>query len=48
MALAMVFAAFADDPTLDFGITQFDGSAELDYIIDLDNETTGMRKGHNS
>ena len=42
MALAMVFAAFADDPAWNFGITKFDGSAELDYIIDLDAETTGM------
>lgn len=43
MALAMVFAAFADDPAWNFGITKFDGSAELDYIIDLDAETTGMK-----
>lgn len=46
MALAMVFAAFADDPAWNFGITKFDGSAELDYIIDLDAETTGMANAH--
>lgn len=42
MALAMVFAAFADDPAWNFGITKFDGDATISYTIDLDAEAFGM------
>lgn len=42
MALAMVFAAFADDPTIAPAFSDFTGSAEFGYKIDLDAKAFGM------
>ncbi len=42
MALAMVFAAFADDPSLVPAFSDFTGSASFGYDYDLDADAFGM------
>ena len=41
-ALALVSAVFADEPSVTPVTSEFTGNAKLEWIADLDGETTGM------
>ena len=42
LALSMVFAAFADEPAVNYSVAEFSGSASLEWISDLDKEENGF------
>ena len=42
-ALALVSAVFADEPSVTPVVAEFKGDASLEWIANLDNETTGMK-----
>ena len=43
MALSMVFAAFADEPTVKNEIASFEGNATVDWGVNLDSGKTGFK-----